>query len=66
MSVRYVIRRLDVADSQMASGPVRFRTPAPLNFARMRNLVASVECPLPLAEWDVVEVEPRRGAEVET
>jgi hypothetical protein len=63
-----VIRRLDVGCYWFADGiwTCQVQDARTFEFCTDAELVASVECPLPLAEWEVVEVEPRRGAEVET
>jgi hypothetical protein len=57
-----VIRRLDVGWYRFPDGiwTNQVQDARAFEFRTDTELVGSVECPLPLAEWEVVEV-PRRG-----
>jgi hypothetical protein len=65
MGMRYVIRRLDVGWYWFADGiwTHQVQDARAFEFRTDAELVGSVECPLPLADWEVVEVgfPPGRG-----
>jgi hypothetical protein len=64
MRTRYVIRRLDRGWYWLGDGvwTEKAQDARTFEFVTDAELVGSEECPLPLAEWEVVEVEaPERA-----